>query len=342
MQSCILSKLRRRRVSIKYTNTLNILMATYNGEKYIAEQIESILTQTYTNFRLIISDDNSTDSTKDIIEKYSSTDNRIIFNSNKTNIGVIKNFEKLINNSRSEYFMLCDQDDVWYPNKVEKSLEFIMNNDVLLMYSDLHVVNDQLQTISQSYWRMKKISPVKRKPWTTLLVQNVVTGCTIIAKNELKHFALPFPNIIEMHDSWLALVASIHGEINYIDEPMILYRQHQNNYVGASSSNEMYDAISYKEFYEKRIKYLVNKEKIYASYIESLADSDVSNDIKKLLNLYRKSIRIKYFNTSLLMTRTKLEFKSKGMLRNIWWISFLQFPVLSYILIKIKQKNNDL
>ena len=109
--------------------TVDILLATYNGEKYVIEQIESILHQTYKNIRLLISDDCSTDDTRQILEQYQKKDNRIEIFFQEKNLGYIRNFAFLLNQVKNKYYMLSDQDDVWLPEKVEKSIQFLKQNN---------------------------------------------------------------------------------------------------------------------------------------------------------------------------------------------------------------------
>ena len=130
---------------------IDILMATYNGEKYLKEQIESILNQTYKNIRLIISDDASKDSTPQILEEYRKKDSRIEIYLNKENRGVVKNIEFLLEKVEDEFYMLADQDDVWLPLKVEKSIETLKKQNADLVFGDLEVVDEKLETLYPSF-----------------------------------------------------------------------------------------------------------------------------------------------------------------------------------------------
>ena len=127
--------------------TIDILMATYNGEKYLVEQIESILNQTYKNIRLIISDDESKDNTRKILEEYEKKDNRIKVFYQEKNLGYVKNFEFLLKQVENDIFMLSDQDDVWLPEKVEKSYKTLQEQNADLAFGDLEVVDENLKTL---------------------------------------------------------------------------------------------------------------------------------------------------------------------------------------------------
>ena len=127
---------------------IDILMATYNGEKYLKEQIESILNQTYSNFRLIVSDDCSTDNTRMILEEYQEKDNRIEIYYQDKNLGYIKNFEFLLNKVENNFYMLSDQDDIWISNKIEKSMKTLKQENADLVFCDLMLINQNGERIS--------------------------------------------------------------------------------------------------------------------------------------------------------------------------------------------------
>ncbi len=135
---------------------IDVLMATYNGEKYLKEQIESILNQTYKNIQLIISDDCSTDGTREILKQYEQNDKIKIFYQEK-NLGYIKNFEFLLKNVENELYMLSDQDDVWKEEKIEKSVEKLKTENLDLVFGDLEVVDENLNTIYESFNEYMKL-----------------------------------------------------------------------------------------------------------------------------------------------------------------------------------------
>ena len=126
---------------------IDILLATYNGEEYLEEQLNSILNQTYKNFNLIISDDNSTDSTVKILDKYSKKDSRIIVYKQNRNLGVVSNFEFLLSKVESKYFMFSDQDDIWIETKIEKSINKLEETNSDIVFTDLMVVDDKLNVL---------------------------------------------------------------------------------------------------------------------------------------------------------------------------------------------------
>lgn len=211
-------------------------MTTYNGEKYIREQIESILSQTYTNWVLHIRDDASTDSTVAIVNSYAGKyPDKIKVYVNQSNTGSPKtNFFKLIMNSEADVIFTCDQDDIWNNNKIEITLkEFVGVKKPLLVHTDLIVTDENNNTIYPSMIKSQHID-VRRTSLNNIICQNIVTGCTMAFNKELKKI-LKEPEGITVHDWWIAAVASIYGEIRFIDTATIRYRRHSNNVCGAQN-----------------------------------------------------------------------------------------------------------
>lgn len=224
------------------SGSVTILLSTYNGEKYIRQQIDSIVEQQYEDWVLLVRDDGSSDKTLEIVESYSIKDARVkIISDTYGNQGPAGSFIKLLAYVETEYFMFCDQDDVWLPHKVGDSISILKSYaGPHLVFTDLKVVDEGLREISSSFMRKSRFDPIKGVSFSKLLIQNVVVGCTIAANKQLleesKLSALASPNNIMMHDWWLALVASSLGKITYLDKPTILYRQHGGNCLGAKDS----------------------------------------------------------------------------------------------------------
>ena len=224
---------------------IDILLSTYNGEKYLAEQLESIVKQTYSAWTLYIRDDGSTDSTNTIIDNYCLNYTEKIKKISDTydgNVGVVRSFELLLKQSNSEYIMFCDQDDVWLPEKVEmaiteiKKIESEKNVIPIIICSDLYVVDNKLNKISDSFWKYTRISPQYLQEPKSLATNNYVTGCTMLFNNKVKQISLPFGKYTTMHDAWIALkVLSSGGIIQRLPVSLIMYRQHEKNEIGAIS-----------------------------------------------------------------------------------------------------------
>lgn len=223
-------------------HSVDILMATYNGEKYLAAQIDSIIKQTFTDWRLIISDDCSSDATLQIARKYAEIDDRIYVLENKERFACAKgNFVNLIHFSDADYSMFCDQDDYWLPLKIQQSVENMseMENKYgyscpLLVFTDMQVVNDNLEVIAYSFEAYSGLNPTRNK-FSQLLAQSIGAGCTMLMNRSLRELfeKTPDSQMMIMHDWWLTLIASAFGQIGHVDEPTSLYRQHDENSVGA-------------------------------------------------------------------------------------------------------------
>lgn len=263
---------------------VNILMATYNGEKFLAQQIESIQKQTFKEWNLLIRDDGSSDKTCDIIRNFTVKDSRIRFiNENEHhNLGVIKSFFTLVNYEVADFYFFSDQDDVWLPEKLSVSLEAAKHkaSDVpLLVYTDLKVVNQELNILQDSMIRAQS-----HHANTTLLpelTENTVTGGTMMINHALaeKWFT---PNDILMHDWFLALLAASLGEIIYLDLPTQLYRQHDNNVLGARTMDKRFKILREgpKSIFTRYWKLIHDSQKQASLIVDKYGDIMTANDLE--------------------------------------------------------------
>ena len=228
------------------TDKIAILMATYNGEKYICQQIDSILSQTCTDWELYIHDDGSTDNTIAAVESYvEKYPDKIHLIDGKSTGGAKYNFFYLFGQVEAPYYMTCDQDDVWLDKKIEltydKMLTIENKADVpCLVYTELRVVDSELNTIADTMSGYQSLDCHKRTI-NQFILQNSVTGCTMMINRALRDKMLHITDIDNtiMHDWWAALVAAQFGKTAFIDEPTILYRQHGDNSLGALGINKL-------------------------------------------------------------------------------------------------------
>lgn len=227
---------------------VDLLLATYNGSKYLENQLDSIFSQTHQYFRLLVSDDGSSDTTQMILESYREKfGERLMIVPNRTpGRGVVRNFENLMRSSleegRSDWMAFCDQDDVWLPQKIECMLAEMVRIEgadghavPCLVHSDLAVVDENLTTICSSFAKYQLMSSDTSSPLSLLSI-NQVTGCAMMVNRTLLKMALPMPNEAIMHDWWCGLISG-SGRRSFIKTPLILYRQHGSNQVGAKSRN---------------------------------------------------------------------------------------------------------
>jgi len=218
-------------------------MATFNGERFIAEQIASIRRQTFSEWRLIVRDDGSSDNTRDIVRDFSSIDRRVQLLEDKMGkLGPTGNFNRLMEVSCHEhesYIAFSDQDDVWEVDKLNLQIQDMMRMEEqygaerpILVHSDLRMVNENLVPIHRSFARFQHIPHPATQDIHTLLVQNVVVGNTILINRPLLNIAVPIPDAAHMHDWWLALCAAVFGTIAYNSRQLVQYRIHLQNVTG--------------------------------------------------------------------------------------------------------------
>ncbi|MCF8428660.1 MAG: glycosyltransferase family 2 protein [Bacteroidia bacterium] len=233
---------------MKNKNEIAILLASYNGEKFIAEQLESIISQTNKNWTLYINDDGSTDATLVIVNAYIKKYPYKIYllQLQPKTLGASANFFKILDTVESDYYMFCDQDDIWLPDKVEKCFlkiklaEAEQPSAPFIVHTDLVVVDSKLNNLHSSFHQLTKVNPEKFCTFNYLGVMNCVTGCTMLFNRKAKELAKIPKDKNVWHDWWLAVNVAKQGKILYLNEATILYRQHSNNVLGAQEVNLNY------------------------------------------------------------------------------------------------------
>lgn len=228
------------------TDKIAILMATYNGGKYICQQIDSILSQTCKDWELYIHDDGSADNTIAAVESYvEKYPDKIHLIDGKSTGGAKYNFFYMFGQVEAPYYMTCDQDDVWLEKKIELTYDNMLTIEdkadiPCLVYTELRVVDSELNTIADTMSEYQSLDCHKRTI-NQFILQNSVTGCTMMVNRALRDMMLRITDIDNtiMHDWWAALVAAQFGQTAFIDEPTILYRQHGDNSLGALGVNKL-------------------------------------------------------------------------------------------------------
>jgi glycosyltransferase involved in cell wall biosynthesis len=224
---------------------IEILLATYNGECFLREQIDSILAQDYTNLRILARDDGSSDGTPAILEQYKRQfPTRFHVMPTGKGTGHPKwNFLRLLQASTAGYVCFADQDDVWLPQKLTWTMQSMKQLEAkhgaslpLLTFTDLRIVDEHLKIQHESYWKLHHLNPRNANHFARLLGQNVVTGSTAMLNRPLIELASRMPEEAGMHDNWVALLAAAFGASVAVSAPTVLYRQHDNNVLGAGEA----------------------------------------------------------------------------------------------------------
>lgn len=285
---------------------VDVLLATYNGECYLREQIESILNQTHDKWRLIIRDDGSSDSTKEIIEEYANVYPQKIevITDSFGNMGVVRNFKELLKHSEGQYVMFCDQDDIWDCNKIKEELAVMKKTEKensslpILVFSDLRGIDYKGDIIFDSF-NKKNGFYLEKIIFSRLLFKNTVTGCTMIINKLLRQYLLDMPDDIKVHDHWAVLVCLVNnGVVKYIDKATVSYRQHSKNVIGdkSLSKRDIFKKIVDVSTYNERKKQTVNYYKKVEHQISTLnrlyigrMDADTRKLMEVLNNIWTQS-----------------------------------------------------
>ncbi|WP_456397492.1 glycosyltransferase family 2 protein [Desulfurobacterium sp.] len=310
-----------------------ILMATYNGARFLSQQLDSLLSQTYDNWFLLVHDDGSEDETVDILKSYRDrySDQIFLIEDNLTFGNAKDNFSYLMKTALEmensfEYFFFCDQDDVWVDNKIELFLERFAELEKryvscpILLHSDLMIVDSSLDVISKSMWQYQKLNP-ECKTLNYLLVQNNITGCACAVNRMLLELAYPIPVRAIMHDWWLALVASAFGRVDFMNEPTVLYRQHGLNDTGAKRID-----IGYAIQKVTRRRELINsiiKTMLQARDFLQVYDHKLDQKNKEMVKSYMYLPYLSYAKK--LFAVFKYRFFKQNFLRNLGFLWYLRY-----------------
>ncbi|WP_042859234.1 glycosyltransferase family 2 protein [Dickeya sp. NCPPB 3274] len=216
---------------------ISIALATYNGGRYVRQQLDSIQHQTHQDFIIHVCDDGSRDNTLEVIRSHELyQQGKIRLYPGKGGLGAMKNFRRVIACCEDRYIALCDQDDYWVPEKLERLLNEAKAHEQggatpVLAFSDLEIVDAVLGPLHPSFYRASIKSSAASQP-EDFVVSNHIPGCAMLFNRALKQLMEPMPDDIRMHDWWIAMIAAHSGKIAYVDMPLIKYRQHGNNTVG--------------------------------------------------------------------------------------------------------------
>ncbi|MCB1156535.1 MAG: glycosyltransferase family 2 protein [Leptospiraceae bacterium] len=305
---------------------VSILLSTYNSERYLKEQLSSIINQTYADWNLLIRDDGSTDSTLEIIKSFNELRFKVL--EVGPNLGTIRSFSRLLElDTDSDYFFFCDHDDIWNEKKVEyQLLEMIKiekekgSDYPILIHSDLTLVDENNTIIADSMWSYGKFFP-HRKSVPQLIVQGTVTGCTIIGNRALHSKIFPIPNTVLMHDWWASIIASLFGCIISENKTTIFYRLHSTNQIGTQKSSilQTWNRITKPD---KFIKYF------YGTFMQA---EEVYNRFQINLNKQQKEIFLVYINLLDYSRFKRIYLALKyGFVRSTYYRNILYYIVLFF------------
>ncbi|MEA5139322.1 glycosyltransferase family 2 protein [Arcicella rigui] len=289
--------------------TLSIALCTYNGGKFLREQLQSLANQTLLPFEIVITDDCSTDNTEQIVEEFKDV-LRIRFYKNPSPLRVNKNFEKAISLCKGDIIVPCDQDDIWHPEKLSTICRYFKNNPTqLTVFSDAILIDESGNSLGKTFWSVVRFHALQIQQWKNgyafdlLLHGNRTAGCMMAFRKELLEYTLPFPtHIPEMiHDGWLTIMSAMFNRLGMIEETLISYRQHQFQQIG-TRPKEGGKVLSLKErfsrsraekiapFVVKRDYFCTLKEAI-SEHLKNVNDEAVKQNFAKISKI------IKFYET---------------------------------------------
>jgi len=304
-------------------SSVTVIIATYNGEKYIKEQLDSIICQSFQDFTILICDDCSDDNTMSILLEYEKEyPQKIKILSNNENVGFLKNFEKLIKYSEGDYIAFSDQDDIWTENHLELLLSYIGTNDAICANSDLvdENGNSMLVTMKDVLKIQDNISGEYRI-LTRLMHENFSQGSTMLVRSSFVKDLIPFPNGIKYHDYWIAIQAAIRNGICYNPTSILHYRQHGGNITRNFKSSIIRGVYNAK-------KGFIRKHSAYQYDLISLIDKKLlSEEENKIVNdalMFHKSIKDRKIDS-----KTKEYFKSNYefifLTKKGYWLRYFEY-----------------
>lgn len=310
---------------------VDILMATFNGAQFLAQQIESILAQDYQSLRIVVRDDGSTDGTTGILNAYIKQypEKIALLDDASGHLGAGMGFMVLLQHSHADYVMFADQDDVWLQDKISMCMAEMKHSEAvfggnmpILIHTDLVVTDETLSVVSDSFWKYQGLSP-ECVSINRLLVQNVVTGCTIMMNRSLANLARPVDSGMIGHDWWIGLLASAFGKIVYLPRATMLYRQHGKNTVGAIKWNisgmlgKLFDIDAHRMLADR-----LRKTRQQAARFSSAYGDILPQDTRQIILRYASLHELNYFSRIICVLRFR--FFKIGIFRNIGMLLVLR------------------
>ena len=318
---------------------IDILLATYNTKPlYLKEQINSILNQTYTNFNLIISDDCSPNpEVMKVLKEYEKKDNRIIIYSPECNLGYTQNFGFLLSKSTADYICFSDHDDIWYPEKLEKCLEKLQQENVDMVYCNCHQIDENGKIIQENYFKYKNV-PLIKKHSKLAISRYAGIGCSQLFTKDVKEKALPFKSSVMAHDWLIGFIANENKGIAHIDKPLFGYRLHQSNVFGGRSLSQNLkrwkeeNGKSYQSYLKYRKENVIDKAYLTGAQmcLDYCKKEEDKIFLEKIIKYYKKLEESKFINLHFISYFKFLAGKNmiKKMVKEF---VIFHFPIIGYI-----------
>ncbi|MEE9333920.1 MAG: glycosyltransferase family 2 protein [Granulosicoccaceae bacterium] len=312
------------------TNNTAIVLCTYNGERHLNTQVESLLAQSQA-CTVLAFDDCSTDSTLSILNSFES--DQFVVSQNVSNLGYVKNFEAAITaalKQNFQYIALSDQDDIWNPDRIERGLLALgknKSNRALLVHSDLSVIGETGEAITPSYFNLRNYRLSTQRNMELILGQNGVMGNTILMNSTLAKLALPFPENLHVHDYWLAVIAELYGKRILLDQPTAQYRLHADN---ASNSARKFSSLKLNparlSFWRRlrkrdfKLPFMEdNRREVIAHLLDNSTLPPLDSTDKLVLDSFYQYLQLQPSRTSLIRSMLKSDFLKSS------WVYRLRF-----------------
>lgn len=283
-----------------------ILMATYNGEKYLEQQLDSIITQTYSDWILLIRDDGSKDKTVTIINDYCKVDSRIhLLKDDKGNVGPLKNFELLLCSvSGYDIILFSDQDDIWGESKIEQTIKLFTkdSSEPEMVYTNFTHWDEKKNKEFLAYEMINRLNE------KNLLIQNWIYGCTMGINSNLLEICKKIPIEAKNHDSWIANVAACYGKITYSSETTIRHRIHDSNVTTTNKNKLIYNVHYFIKSLKKRHEYL-NQKKVMVEQLIKLGEKLDKKSME--LEIFEEILKTRGIGSVKLMRENRYEAVTK-------------------------------
>lgn len=285
---------------------ISVVIATYNGSKFIRDQIRSLLDQVVKPDEIVLCDDCSSDNTLSVaIEELRKSNVQFITQKNDTNYGVSKTFERGVLLSSGDIVFFCDQDDIWEKTKIKKTVDALTEFDADFVFTNAYITDSELNVSRSLLWDSVMFKPkamdncIEYSPcslFPELMKRNFVTGMTVACKRSFINECLPFP-VYPLHDYWLALNASLFRKIVAVSEPLVYYRQHSNNAIGTNKRKRALHIMELKTAHDKTLQNQLNLYQTAYALCDSDAVKKETKDLAK--DFYEFTLqRIKAINRS--------------------------------------------